>query len=402
MRKLAVFLVLALFLWTGSAALAHHLPRHRHCPAHASARVHRGCRIRLQTRHHLTHAARQIQRPATTGGGATPSVHCDLFASPGGSDSGGNGSVGNPFQSVAQLDLSLHPGQTGCLRAGSYGSTGTWHKIYTNGAQSAQITITSYPGETATILGYVDIEASYTTLTRLRIDGSNTLYKMVRSGTNCPANVSQPLVIGGHDDILDHIDYFQSIPQLRGNGIGIGFWGNADNTIIRYSRIHDVGQCMAYDHLIYLAGGNNVQIYDNWLWNDAHGRGVQLYPAPTNARVFGNVIDQAGEGFVVGDEAGQTVSGNQIFHNVVTNCVGLPWQGIQGQAIHDLYGGSPGTGDSFYTNLMWGNPGGLGHLTSVQAYSNTTANPQYLNPAAHDYRVLRSSPAASWGLWSGE
>jgi hypothetical protein len=400
MRKLAVFLVLALFLWTGSAALAHHLPRHRSCPPPASARAHRGCRIRLQTRH-VIHARRQIQRPATTGGGTT-AVHCDLVASPGGSDSTGNGSIGNPFQTLVQLDLSLHPGQTGCLRAGSYGSTSTWHKVYTNGGPSAQITITSYPGETATIIGYVDIEASYTTLTRVRIDGSNTLYRIQRPGTSCPAGVSQSLVIAGHNDILDHIDYFQSIPQLRGNGIGIGYWGNADNTIIRYSKIHDVGQCMAYDHLIYLAGGNNVQIYDNWIWNDPHGRGVQLYPGATNARVFGNVIDHAGEGFVIGNEPGYTVSGNQIFHNIVTNCVGLPWQGIQGDAIHDLYGGSPGTGNSFYANLLWGNPGGLGHLTSVQAYNNTTANPQYLGAAAHDYRVLPSSPAGSWGLWSGE
>ena len=131
-------------------------------------------------------------------------------------------------------------------------------------------------------------------------------------------------------------------PSLRGNGIGIGFWGDADNTIIRYSKIHDVGQCQAYDHLIYLSHGNNVQIYDNWLYNDAHGRGVQLYPAPTNARVFDNVIDHAGEGFVIGNEAGDTVSGNQIYNNVITNSTGLPTEGIPGEAIHDLYGGTPG------------------------------------------------------------
>ena len=75
-------------------------------------------------------------------------------------------------------------------------------------------------------------------------------------------------MIAGRNDILQYDDYFQSMPSLRGNGIGIGFWGHADNTIIRYSKIHDVGQCEAYDHLIYLSHGNNVRIYDNWLWND--------------------------------------------------------------------------------------------------------------------------------------
>ena len=58
----------------------------------------------------------------------------------------------------------------------------------------------------------------------------------------------------------------------------MGFWGQADNTVIRFERIHDVGQCEAYDHLIYVSHGNNVQIYDNWLYNDPHGDAVQLYP----------------------------------------------------------------------------------------------------------------------------
>ncbi|HEX4671832.1 MAG TPA: hypothetical protein VH279_06170, partial [Solirubrobacteraceae bacterium] len=124
---------------------------------------------------------------------AAPAIHCDLFASPTGSDSSGNGTLGSPFASVGKLDSALHPGQTGCLRAGSYGSTSTWVKINANGSSTGQITIASYPGENATVRGYVDIEGSYTTLSHLSIDGSNTFYTQVRSGTNCPAPVSQPL-----------------------------------------------------------------------------------------------------------------------------------------------------------------------------------------------------------------
>jgi hypothetical protein len=238
-------------------------------------------------------------------------------------------------------------------------------------------------------------------MSHLSIDGSNTFYKQVREGTSCPAPVSQPLVIAGHNDVLEFIDYHQSVPSLRGNGIGIGFWGDADNTIIRYSKIHDVGQCEAYDHLIYLSHGNNVQIYDNWLYDDAHGRGVQLYPAPTNARVFGNVIDHAGEGFVVGNEAGDIVSGNQIYNNIITNSTGLPTEGIPGQAIHDLYGGKPGSGNSFHDNVLYGNPGGIGDLTDVDHNDNASANPRLSDPVEHDYTPLPASPAANWGLWSG-
>jgi hypothetical protein len=302
------------------------------------------------------------------------SSNCDLIASPSGSDSSGDGSLGSPFASVGKLDRALRPGQTGCLRAGSYGSTGSLIKLDNNGSPARQITITSFPGQTAVVQGWVDIEGSYTTLSHLSIDGSNTFYTQVRSGTNCPAPVSQPLVIAGQNDVLEFIDYFQSVPSLRGNGIGIGFWGDADNTIIRFSKIHDVGQCEAYDHLIYLSHGNNVQIYDNWLYDDAHGRGVQLYPAPTNARVYDNVIDHAGEGFVIGNEPGDTVAGNQIYGNVVANSTGLPSESIPGEAIHDAYGGTPGTGNSFHDNILYGNPGGIGRLAAVDHYGNTSGD----------------------------
>ena len=35
------------------------------------------------------------------------------------------------------------------------------------------------------------------------------------------------------------------------------------------------------------------------------------------------MIDHAGEGFVIGNERGDTVSGNQIFDNIITNSTGL-------------------------------------------------------------------------------
>jgi hypothetical protein len=228
------------------------------------------------------------------------------------------------------------------------------------------------------------------------------LYRQHPAGVDCPGDVSQPLVIAGRDDILEYDEYFQSVPSLRGNGIGIGFWGNADNTVIRFDRIHDVGQCMAYDHLIYLSHGNNARIYDNWLWNDPHGRGIQLYPGPTNARIWGNVIDHAGVGFGIGNEAGTSVRGNKIFGNVVINSTGLPWENLTGAAINVYWGGAPGRGNSFNHNDSYGNPGGLGHHRGVAARHNIRVDPHFVDPAGHNYlipatarvvtRVLRAGP----------
>ena len=274
-------------------------------------------------------------------------------------------------------------------------------RLRSSGTRTRRVTITSYPVGAATVVGYVAVEGSYTTVSHLRIDGSNTLLKSSYANSSCPHDVSQPLTIVGHNDVLQYDDYYQSVPRLRSSGIGIGFWGNADNTIIRYSKIHDVGQCQAYDHLIYLSHGNNVRIYGNWLWNDPHGRGVQLYPAPTNARVFNNVIDHAGEGFVIGNEPGDTVSGNEIYNNIITNSTGLPWEHIRGEAIHDLYGGARGKGNTFHNNILYGNPGGMGRLTAVRAYKNVRANPHFADPAQHDYQLLPNSPVTTSTLWNG-
>ena len=328
-------------------------------------------------------------------------VHCDLYAAPSGSDSQGDGSLGKPFATVRKLDQALSPGLTGCLRGGTYGDTSTWHDLATNGTASARITITAYPGESPLVKGWVQLTASYTTLSHLQIDGSNTFYTNQRSGTSCPYPVSQGLSIEGANDILEYDNYYQSVASLRGNGIGIGWGGTPDNTIIRFSKIHDVGLCQDYDHIIYLAHGNNVQIYDNWMWNDHHGWGVQLYPGPTNARVWGNVIDNAGAGFVIGDEPGYNVTGNQVFNNVVMNSVGLPSGGIGAVAISDYWGGAKGSGNTFTDNVSYNNSGGVAHVSNVSVSGTITADPGFVDPFSHNYTLQSGSPLSGWSMWSG-
>ncbi len=320
---------------------------------------------------------------------AGAAVTCDRVASPSGSDVTGDGSAANPFHTVTRLDASLSAGQTGCLHAGTYGDTGTTHEIATDGGAGAQITITAYPGEQAKLVGLVDVKGSYTTLSHLVIDGSNTLYT-----AQGPA-VSESLEINGHDDILEHSEYYQSQAALRSDGIGIGFNGTGDRTIVRYNRIHDVGQRKAFDHLIYLSHGNGVQIYDNWMWNDPHGFGIQAYPAPTNAHIFNNVIDSAGSGLIIGG-----ASGTEVDHNVISNSTGLVDAGLaQGVAVHPYY---PGPGDSFHDNVSFNNPGGTSDNTEMPLSNNTEGGPQFVSAGTHDYRVSAGSPASSWGLWDGD
>jgi len=342
--------------------------------------------------------------------GSASAAGCDRYASPSGSD-GGSGSGDSPYLTVARLDASLSPGQTGCLLAGTYGNTSTSSYLSHSGSASGQITITSYPGATVTVVGLIDLAGSYTTLNGLNIDGSNTTYSSQRSGTSCPYPVSNGLEIDGQNDILQYSNYYQSVARLRGNGLGIGWNGQPNNTVIRYNRIHDVGGCDFYDHLIYLDSGNNVQIYDNWLWNDSHGWGIKLDPGPTNARIWANVIDSAGSGFGFADSSGDNpTAGNQVFQNVVLNSVGLSNPDI-GWSQPGALVTSPGllsssTGNNVYDNDSYNNPGGISELSDVSfsqlsVTSNISVNPGFVNAAAHDYAVAPGSPLASWGLWNG-
>jgi hypothetical protein len=360
-------------------------------------------------------ATRKLARASVvTAGAPTPGprsslgARCSLYASPSGSDASGNGNISAPYATLQKLDQALSPGQTGCLRGGSYGGLTAWHQILANGASGARITITSYPGELASVTGWIDVEASYTTLQNIRIDGSNTLYPQHPAGVNCPNHVSQPLTIGGHDDTLQYLDYSQSIPSLRGNAIGVGFWGNSDNTIIRYNTVHDVGGCDFYDHLIYLAHSNNSKIYDNWMWNDPHGWGIKLDPGPQNARIWGNVIDGAGSGFNFANSSGDVpTAGNHVWDNIVMNSVG-----VSNPDIHWSHQGvlvtSPGlmgasTGNQLYNNDYYNDPGGVSNISGVSSSQlslrgNTTAAPQFANAAGHDYTLVNGSLAQMTGM----
>src|SRR5438067_1734248 len=78
---------------------------------------------------------------------ASAQAACTRFASTSGSDSS-SGSVKRPYRTAQKLVDSLSGGQAGCLRAGTYVGNVTFTR---SGAADAPITVTSYPGEQATI-----------------------------------------------------------------------------------------------------------------------------------------------------------------------------------------------------------------------------------------------------------
>ena len=353
---------------------------------------------------------------------ASAAVTCDRVASPSGSNSN-SGTVNSPFLTVQKLVDSLSSGQTGCLRAGKYGS-GTQTNFSTPG-----ITITSYPGEHATVAGFPYISGAGETLSHLSFDLDKTgdsWPALCQGAISGGAQVTYGLDIEGNNVTLEHSNVYvdPSIPMKnRGDGIGVGWQNQTSGVVIRDNRVHNVGFCPVEEHGIYLNKTAGVQVYGNWIYDIPAGTGIQVWDGPTNAHIYDNVIDHTSSCVDVGGNSPVT-AGNVIEHNICSNMVGVqqpyksycssPGPGCTGPAkgapLFDYWGSGTGRGNSMHNNLMFCADAtacstSYGESSGVALSGNSTGNPRFADAnyhADHDYRVASGSPAASWGLWNGD
>src|SRR5688572_4109519 len=101
---------------------------------------------------------------------ADADVSCDRVAATNGSDSAA-GTAAQPFKTPKKLADSLAAGQTGCFRGGTYSQTSTNTRI-----SRPDVTLTSYPGERAKLVGrlWVDSNGDRAQILDLDLDGRNT------------------------------------------------------------------------------------------------------------------------------------------------------------------------------------------------------------------------------------
>ena len=299
---------------------------------------------------------------------------CDLVASPTGSDAAA-GTVAAPFETAQKLVNSLAPGQTGCLERGTYAEDVT---LRHGGTAGAPMTVTSYPGQTATILGrlYVAEGADYTTFTGLDLDGAN------------PQQMESPTIDANHvtfsyDDITnDHTGICF--------GIGSATWGWATDTLITHDRVHDCGQLPATNlqHAFYIGGATDTTIEWSLIYANAD-RGIQLYPEAIGTTIDHNIIDDNGEGILIAGTDGVASSYTNVYDNVISNAT-------QRHDVESFWSaGNPlGVGNTVHNNCLWGGREGTIDTSSggYTASNNVTANPDFANEAAHHYAMSPSSP----------
>lgn len=310
--------------------------------------------------------------------GAT--VTCDRVAAPNGSDSN-PGTVEQPFQTAQRMLNSLAQGQTGCLRSGTY-SHNQEIKL-----SVPVVTLTSFPGERATLKGrlWVTDAAPGSVVADLNLDGRND------RGLPSPTINGDHVTLRGNDVTNYHTGICVSIGSAQ-------TWGRAQSTLIEDNRIHDCGGMPAtnYDHGIYVNSADDTVIRSNWIYDNAD-RGIQIYPDAQRTLVTGNVIDGNGQGVIFGGSE-QTASSNSIVeHNVITNSrirdnVESSWGGPVGSgniARDNCVGG--GAYDEGDGGILQGNAATLGFV----ARDNLIEVPPFANEAADDFTIPASSPCAA-------
>lgn len=236
---------------------------------------------------------------APSSASAATTVTCDRVAATTGSDSAA-GTAAAPFRTAQRLADDTPAGGTGCLRAGTF--------VEDVDVSHPDVTLTSFPGERATLKGRLWIKqgADRVTVSRLNIDGKNAA--LLPSPT---VNADDAHFVA--DDVTNEHTEICFI-------LGSASWGRAHRTVIQGNRIHDCGRIPSsnQDHGIYVAAADDTQIVDNVIYANVD-RGVQLYPNAQRTVIRGNVIDGNGEGIIFSGADGTASSETQVTQNIISN-----------------------------------------------------------------------------------
>jgi hypothetical protein len=297
-------------------------------------------------------------------------ITCDRVASPLGANVN-PGTLAKPFATVDKLMSVLRAGQTGCLRAGVYDGD---VRISRGGAAGTPITITSYPGERATVQGRLHVaeQANNVIVQQLDLDG--------RNGANLPSpTINGDNVTFRDNDVTNH---HTSICFL----LGSIEYGRARNSVIERNRIHNCGQLPPtnHHHGIYIEVAQGARIVDNWIYDNAD-RGIQMFPDAQNTYIARNVIDGNGEGVVFSRRSGH----NLVEQNVMSNPVVR--YNLEDYELS-------GYGNVARLNCVWSarDPGfaGIQPDISVPVIENRVVDPAYVNRDAKDFRLQPGSPCS--------
>lgn len=310
---------------------------------------------------------------AAAPGTAAASSGCHLVASPSGSDSA-PGTEAAPFRTAQRLIEEVSPGQTACLRSGTY--TGSDLRLEAPGS-----TFRSYPGERATVAAFFAVypEATGARVSGLRFDGTN-----VENDTAVKVNADRSV-------------FSDNEVTKGGNGICLqaGSWYPARDVVIERNRIHRCGPPSSkFDHQIYLSQTRGAVVRSNVLTDNPGGWGVHLYTDADNTLIENNIIDNNRGGVIFAGEGGEHSDNNLVRNNAITNN-GPRWN------IEGSWSGGPfGRGNVASNNCVYStgpdSPAGIAERDGFSTGPNMVLKSDpYLNSKGGDYRLKQGNPCAA-------
>jgi hypothetical protein len=251
--------------------------------------------------------------------------------------------------SLSSFVNSLEPGDVGCVHGGTYadGSIVTWTA---SGTSTAPITVTSYPGETAEIVG-----------STFYLDGS---YQVMSDLTvrDVTCSSCDGIAVSGAHNRVEH-NVVRNVDRQ-----GILLHTDASSAVITRNDVRDIGEAGSnQDHGVYVQGDGHI-ITNNVFANIRGGYGIHVYPSSSNVIVAENTVSssQTRSGIVIDTTGGNiTVVNNISVGNTEYGVLNRKCE-LGGCVVDD--------------NLAWGN--GLGP-TSGSAANTILANPLFSDSDFH-------------------
>ena len=332
----------------------------------------------------------QSSADETTAQSSDDETTCDSYAAVDGSDEA-DGTRSEPFRTVQKLVDSLGPGETGCLRAGTYGEPGKT-KIASGGTANRRVVLRSAPNERATIKGRIWVKegADYVTVRDLDLNGANSL-----GSVKLPGGLPSPTVNGDHTEWIDNdVTNYHTGTCF---GLGNAYWGIAVGTVLEHNRIHDCGQLPAtnHQHGIYASHARDTRIIGNLIYDNAD-RGIQLYPDAQGTLIRGNIIDGNGEGIIFSGRGDATSNNTVVERNVIANStdrwnIESSWNQTTKVGRKNVVRDNCvwATNSNEYYNQYGGiDPKEIGFA----AFDNLVADPKYVYRWAKDFELSDYSP----------
>jgi parallel beta-helix repeat protein len=327
--------------------------------------------------------------------------------------------ITTPKRTIKSGISCLKPGDKLYIRGGTYTEQIDLMGPNKTGTAGYYITIAGYPGEKPTVR-YSEGSNGYGVIKARGNRGWLIFDNLILDGALSGSGTGWQIREGNHDFILRNLE----IKNFQFNGV---YLDGANNVQILNSKIHHQGATDGKRwYGIYFHHGANGVIEGNEIYNNPGG-GIHAFPGTiSNLIIRGNriyynntVTTSSVEGIVIYKGSGQTISGVQIYNNVIykNSIYGGTSGGIRvsnGPAGTKIWNntvyGNKGWGIKIETNTCtdtvvqnnivfantYGQIGNWGTRTIINA--NLTTDPRFVNASAADFNLQTSSPAINKGV----